>query len=127
MGIRTPDLLIANETLYQLSYDPTQSRREFTKGLATLRQAQRRSELRCRLEGAGETGGKGAEDWILRGEKERRSSTRPVPLFSPAPFPLCASRFREDLRPGAVVFLRRDSVLLVGFQQLGEPLLLGLA
>ena len=23
MGIRTPDLLIANETLYQLSYDPT--------------------------------------------------------------------------------------------------------
>ncbi len=22
MGIRTPDLLIANETLYQLSYDP---------------------------------------------------------------------------------------------------------
>ena len=24
MGIRTPDLLIANETLYQLSYDPIQ-------------------------------------------------------------------------------------------------------
>ncbi len=24
MGSRTPDLLIANETLYQLSYDPTQ-------------------------------------------------------------------------------------------------------
>ena len=23
MGIRTPDLLIANETLYQLSYTPT--------------------------------------------------------------------------------------------------------
>ncbi len=23
-GIRTPDLLIANETLYQLSYDPIQ-------------------------------------------------------------------------------------------------------
>ncbi len=26
MGIRTPDLLIANETLYQLSYDPTPMR-----------------------------------------------------------------------------------------------------
>jgi hypothetical protein len=26
-GSRTPDLLIANETLYQLSYDPTQSSR----------------------------------------------------------------------------------------------------
>ena len=25
MGIRTPDLLIANETLYQLSYDPIHS------------------------------------------------------------------------------------------------------
>ena len=25
-GIRTPDLLIANETLYQLSYDPTAER-----------------------------------------------------------------------------------------------------
>ncbi len=25
MGIRTPDLLIANETLYQLSYDPDHS------------------------------------------------------------------------------------------------------
>src|SRR5689334_1158009 len=27
MGIRTPDLLIANETLYQLSYDPTRGTR----------------------------------------------------------------------------------------------------
>ena len=26
MGSRTPDLLIANETLYQLSYDPNQHR-----------------------------------------------------------------------------------------------------
>ena len=26
MGSRTPDLLIANETLYQLSYDPIQFR-----------------------------------------------------------------------------------------------------
>ena len=26
-GIRTPDLLIANETLYQLSYDPVHKRR----------------------------------------------------------------------------------------------------
>ncbi|MEN9545423.1 MAG: hypothetical protein RLZZ34_340 [Verrucomicrobiota bacterium] len=26
-GIRTPDLLIANETLYQLSYDPVPKRR----------------------------------------------------------------------------------------------------
>ena len=27
-GIRTPDLLIANETLYQLSYDPNRKRYE---------------------------------------------------------------------------------------------------
>jgi hypothetical protein len=42
MGIRTPDLLIANETLYQLSYDPTQSRRKLTRGLPISTQAQRR-------------------------------------------------------------------------------------
>ena len=41
MGIRTPDLLIANETLYQLSYDPTQSRPGLTRGLRTSTQAQR--------------------------------------------------------------------------------------
>ncbi len=29
MGIRTPDLLIANETLYQLSYDPIHQRRSY--------------------------------------------------------------------------------------------------
>jgi hypothetical protein len=30
MGIRTPDLLIANETLYQLSYTPKKSLQETT-------------------------------------------------------------------------------------------------
>ncbi len=29
MGIRTPDLLIANETLYQLSYTPRDCAREY--------------------------------------------------------------------------------------------------
>ena len=35
---RTCDLLIANETLYQLSYDPTQNREELTK--VSLRRTQ---------------------------------------------------------------------------------------
>ena len=37
---RTCDLLIANETLYQLSYDPTQNRRDLTIGSSMRTQAE---------------------------------------------------------------------------------------
>jgi hypothetical protein len=35
-GIRTPDLLIANETLYQLSYDPIQQARKYLQCLRQI-------------------------------------------------------------------------------------------
>lgn len=35
-GSRTPDLLIANETLYQLSYDPAPMRREDSRACLDL-------------------------------------------------------------------------------------------
>ena len=38
MGSRTPDLLIANETLYQLSYDPIPNPRPLLCRTSTLRQ-----------------------------------------------------------------------------------------